>query len=355
MIPTYTIRFSSSKKFLGIAYAEFETAEQADNVCKMHGKEFKGRHLLIKLHVPMNPEGYFGLRRRHLQLKSPRVVLPIDDISEGTEPKSEENICRDLDVDVVKDGKKSKDDEIDKCLKGEIGDKAQESPDVTISPNPDTTTPSKYKFTWSKDTIYISNISTTISDDEIREWFKDYSPDQIYIFRTKKLSKRKSFTMKGKSARAFVQVQVPEAETLEGIIAKVGSVKLCGKFRNLKPAFKEKLQLVVDVANKREQDLDVSVNEEAKVAESGIEIIRTNSKAIETPDIISPPDITSPPEITVDVKPFSSLSVAESEKATKDGDVSQPSLKEQDSRVHGDTGSLQAIVSNYSQGITTGL
>lgn len=353
LIPTYTIRFSSSKKFLGIAYAEFETSEQADSVCKMHGKEFKGRPLLIRLHVPMNPEGYFGLGRRHLKLKVPRVELPIDEISEGKETKSEnETICRDLNGEVVKDGKKSKEDEIDKCLKGEIGDETQEVPDVAISPKPETTTPSKHKFACSKDTIFISNIGSSISDDKIREWFKDYSPDQIYIFRTKKLSKRKSFTMKGKSASVFVQVQVPETETLEGIIAKVGSLKLCGKFRSLKPAFKEKLQLVVDVANKKEQDLEVSVNEESKVAEPGNEIIRgTNSKAIS----IETPDITSPPEITVDVKAFSSSFAAESEKVTIDGDVSQPSLEEQDSRVHGETGSLQALVSNYSLGLATEL
>lgn len=217
MIPTYTVRLFNKKKYLGIAYAEFETAEQAEEVCKLNKTEFKGRPLLIMLHVPMTPENYFGFGRKSLML----LLGKDKDEIEGTIDSKE------------------------------IGDE----PVKSVSP--------KVKFTPSEDTIYISKIHPATDVEEVRDWLKDYSPGQIYIYRTKSHSKRSSFYMKGKAVSVFAQVKVPEGETLEQVIAKLAAQKLGGKFRFLKPAFIEKLQVVIDASKADESITEDSVTEES--------------------------------------------------------------------------------------------
>lgn len=232
LIPSYTIRFSRSSRHrpFGIAYAEFNSVEQASKVVKdLNGALFKDRQIFVKLHVPFSPTGkpIFGRRKTSSDAKFGDA---------GNKANMSANTDKALSSDTNDfDGVASS---VPRSINIE---------DIPFTDEPKKVQDEDVQKKISKDTIFIGNAVDKTVDKDVREFFKDYSPTQVFIFRGAN-QKRMQRTISLRQKTVSVLVTLKKEEDLSKAISELNAKKLNGRSVYLKAAHLSKIEEVVNAA-----------------------------------------------------------------------------------------------------------
>jgi len=118
----------------------------------------------------------------------------------------------------------------------------------------------------SKDTVFVSHLNPKANDGDLREFFHDYSPTDVYIFKNRSNRKqRHSFKFHQRFVSALVTL------TLEDGVSKASELlnnkKLKGKVVKVQPAYISKIEDVKKAAAARQRKQE-KLDEEASAAAS---------------------------------------------------------------------------------------
>lgn len=208
LIPSYTIHFSRSGRHrpLGIAYAEFKTPEQIESVIKeFDGHVLKNRKIAVKKHMAYDPNN----RRFSFKRKSS-----------------------------IKNGKRNQTGSLSSEMPVLVAKESLLHDDETVSiKQPKKTHSGKKEL--SMDTIMIQRVYGKVTDESLRDFFKEYNPSQIYIFKSRK-PKLNPMNFTGSHVSVLAKLDASKIK-LEDIIFNLKSRKLNGKHINMKPAYKSKV------------------------------------------------------------------------------------------------------------------
>lgn len=195
---------------MGIAYAEFKTPDQIDAVVKeFDGIILKNRKMSVKKHYPYNPKRRNMFKRNDTNQKPNETEKPQDSTKAIVKKDNKPVVTRAIEV------VPSNNNDEQKSL-------------VSIA-----------NSELSIDTVYIPKAHGKITDEAIRDFFKDYRPAQIYIFRDK--PKRGPINLKGNYVSVLAKVDSSQIK-LEDIISNLKAQKLNGRHVELQPALKSKVE-----------------------------------------------------------------------------------------------------------------
>lgn len=242
LIPTYTVRFSSAKqKQLGIAYAEFDSDETVSKVIeRFNGEVFRGRVLSIKQHVPFQPGQSMFSRNAAKNL----VPENLDAASSVTTEEGSPSTAA--------------------AIANKVSAVPEDSPNAAQFVSTDSEGYNTYQgHKLSRDTIFVGRAPADITDEVVREFFEDYSPKQIFIFRGKR-AKRGSISFRGPSVSILVQVETGDL-SIEDIVESLRGKKLGGKQLILRVAYKDKLEEVIKVAQEEANNSNAKHKEAQKI------------------------------------------------------------------------------------------
>ena len=234
LIPSYTIHFSRSGRHrpLGIAYIEFKTQEQLDEaIQEFDGYVLQNRKITAKKHLPYNP----GNRR--FSLKSNKTELSKNVIGINSVVSNPDSVSSNTDTHL--NGESSVIVSVKQPIVLPVNDSSSISSDKNNS---------SFKSEISTDTILIPKAHGKVTDASLREFFKDYSPSQIYIFRTRK-PKLNPINLTGSYVSVLATVDASQTK-LEEIISNLKAQKLNGKYINMKPAYMSKVVEVTKAATR---------------------------------------------------------------------------------------------------------
>ncbi|RCK64084.1 Regulator of rDNA transcription protein 5 [Candida viswanathii] len=215
---------------LGIAYAEFKNQEQLDAVIQeFDGYVLQNRKITVKKHLPYNP----GNRR--FSLKSNKSELSKNGSSNKSVVSSDDNAPDDA------------------TSSGNVPVVVSVAQPIVLPVNDNSSIGSDKKKSTSKseistDTILIPKAHGKVTDATLREFFKDYSPTQIYIFRTRK-PKLNPINLTGSYVSVLATVDASQTK-LDDIITNLKAQKLNGKYVNMKPAYMSKVAEVEKAATR---------------------------------------------------------------------------------------------------------
>ena len=85
----------------------------------------------------------------------------------------------------------------------------------------------------------IQRVYGKVTDESLRDFFKEYNPSQIYIFKSRK-PKLNPMNFTGSHVSVLAKLDASKIK-LEDIIFNLKSRKLNGKHINMKPAYKSKV------------------------------------------------------------------------------------------------------------------
>ncbi|SCW01153.1 LAFE_0D06260g1_1 [Lachancea fermentati] len=215
LIPSQTIRGfrKSTVRPLGIAYAEFETGDETVRVIQeLNGTQFKERVLKIKPYVPYSP---CAAEKRP---------------NRGTK------------------GAKNQQSEVPEELRIVQADDAFLEEEMTVVAEPQVKVNStSQQVPLSEDTVYCAYLPGKVTDVELREFFKDYEPQDIYVFRSN--GTRRGIYFHRCFTAALVTLGNPEF--LLNAISNLRKQKLMGKRVTLRVARLSKIQEVQRAAVKK--------------------------------------------------------------------------------------------------------
>lgn len=208
LIPSYTIHFSRSGRHrpLGIAYAEFRTPEQIESVVKeFDGHVLKNRKITVKKHMAYDPNNRRFSFKRKSNIKNGKMNQGGSLTGEILAPVAKEFLVRD---------------------------------DETVSIGQQKKNPPR-KPELSMDTIMIQKVHGKVTDESLKDFFKEYNPSQIYIFKSKK-PKLNPMNLTGSHVNVLVKLDVTQTK-LDEIISNLRSQKMNGRYISMKPAYKSKV------------------------------------------------------------------------------------------------------------------
>ncbi|QLQ80526.1 hypothetical protein HG537_0D05260 [Torulaspora globosa] len=211
LIPSQTVRGFRNNHIrpLGIAYAEFESPEKLKEAVEdLNGKPFKGRELRLKPYVPYSPANVNKRlkRRNHLlrfRLNIHEKECPLTDLVSKVSVSNQQN-----ESELLSDEEKA------------MADVIKESE-------------------FSEDTVYCGYLPKGVTDTDLREYFKDFNPQEIWIFRTK-LTRSKHFQIHRHLTAALVSFET-DANSHQ-ISESLQKKKLLGKRIVIKPAYQAKIE-----------------------------------------------------------------------------------------------------------------
>lgn len=203
--------------------------EQASKVVKdLNGALFKDRQIFVKLHVPFSPTGkpIFGRRKT----------------SSGTEKlgdaSNKVNTSANTDKPLSSDTKDGVSSTVPRSINIE---------DIPFTDEPKKVQDENVQKQLSNDTIFIGNAVDKTVDKDVREFFKDYYPTQVFIFRGAN-QKRMQRTISLRQKTVSVLVTLKKEEDLSKAISELNSKKLNGRAVYLKAAHLSKIEEVVNAA-----------------------------------------------------------------------------------------------------------
>ncbi|KAK6462389.1 hypothetical protein DFJ63DRAFT_342039 [Scheffersomyces coipomensis] len=248
---------------LGVAYAEFKNSESVQKVIKqLDGKMLKNRTLNIKEHLPLEySRKHFGFRRFFQKEQSKKGSTDDDDTTTTTTTKPNE----------VSNPITSKSNNLEKDDGNKLSNDDEEGDEKVTSATLD-----KSKEL-STDTIYIPRAYYKVTDEVIRDYFKDYCPSQIYIYRSKLSTQGTVGFHRGHvSVLATLDTSV---HSITDIIKDLTKKKLVGRHVPLRVAFKSKIEEVKKVAISKVVNSDDDVLEISNPPSS----ISVDSKELNSP------------------------------------------------------------------------
>lgn len=217
LIPSQTVRGfrNNHVRPLGIAYAEFESVDHLQRAVEdLNGKPFKGRDLRLKPYVPYSPTNVTKKLKKSNHLSRFRRAKPATQESEDELPPT---------TDVVSILSVSH---------------QQDEPQVPLEENDKATEGVVQESEFSEDTVYCGYLPKGVTDTDLRDYFHQYNPQEIWIFRTK-LTKSKRFQIHRHLTAALVsfETEVDSHKIAEALQKK----KLLGKKIVVKPAYQAKI------------------------------------------------------------------------------------------------------------------
>ncbi|EDO15407.1 hypothetical protein Kpol_1063p18 [Vanderwaltozyma polyspora DSM 70294] len=218
LVPSHTVRGfrSNHVKPLGIAYADFETPEKArEAVEALNETNFKNRNLKVKLYVPFSPENVCKPAPKPRRLSKLR---------RSKKPADEENNAASQDPTV---------------------EATQERGQASEDPENAANNAKQAKPT-SDDTVYCGYLPKNTTDADLREHFKDYNPQEIWIFRTRAAKGPMHLQLHRHYTAALITLNSPE--TIAKIAEVTSTKKILGKKISVKPAYISKIQEVKKIA-----------------------------------------------------------------------------------------------------------
>ncbi|SCV04384.1 LAME_0H18008g1_1 [Lachancea meyersii CBS 8951] len=222
LIPSQTVRGfrNSSVRPLGIGYADFATAEDAQNAVKnLNGQKLHDRALKMKMYAPFVAKR--KERRPSKKQNSTSVSLGVN----RSDPVMADTTAQEP-----------------------VAAEAQEPVDTTVeatAPLPEA--PKTNSEPVSDDTLYCAYLPSNVTDVELREFFADYDPQDIYVYRSS--VSRHRIHLYRRFTAALVTLGAPNS--LENAISQLSKQKLMGKKITLKPARLSKMQEVKKAAAKK--------------------------------------------------------------------------------------------------------
>lgn len=238
MIPSQTVRGfkSTHQKPLGVAYVEFKDEEQAAAAQELiNGQKLHNRPLRAKPYVSYIPNNFIKRSRSRYgsrysrKSKNDTVII---------EPIAEEN-------------------------KGEGNQESKENEEAPIEGEPTTEeTPAeletedanaKIEIPLSDDTVYIGRLSPKVTDGDLREFFHEYGPTDVYIFKSRFRRNSKSVFH---SNYVSALVTLKEEDAMTKALESLSKSKLKGKKVDFKPAYISKIEEVKRAAEVRAKKLE---------------------------------------------------------------------------------------------------
>lgn len=215
LIPSQTVRGFRSNEVrpLGIAYAEFESLEKVkEAIDELNGKEFKGRELRLKPYVPYSPTNVS--KKLH---KGNRLAR----LRRHKKDEGEQEPASDL-VSIVEVAQQS--------------DEPKEAEKIVEEPE------------LSEDTVYCGYLPRGVTDVDIRQYFNDFNPQEIWIFRSK-IVKNRHFQLHRHFTAALVSFKgdVSSQEISEASRDK----KLLNKKIVVKPAYLAKIEELKQISREK--------------------------------------------------------------------------------------------------------
>lgn len=211
----------------------------------LNGASFKDRQIYVKLHVPFSPKGkpIFGINKKRLHSNAAKAG---DDKGKD---KDEEAITKTNDK-LEKEEKEASDPNslnIEDILLADDKTKASDNPQKKLS----------------KDTIFIGNAHDKTTDEDVRAFFSDYAPTQVFIYRRAN-QKRMEGSISLRQRTISLLVTLKSEDSLPLALTELSSKKLRGKYVKLKPAYLAKIEEVLNAAKLEPATDDKGVGNETK-------------------------------------------------------------------------------------------
>lgn len=235
---------------MGVAYVDFKTQGEAQRAKEgVNGQIVNGRALKIKQFVPYNPSKAIK-RGASKTYKKPQSDL--NEISE-TPDNAEEHI----------DPLSAVPETIE--LSDEQASPIEDSIQPAVSPLSLSDKPTLPQKLYSSDTVFIKEIHPTITDGDLREYFHNYGPTAVFIF--KSYNQHRRFRFRTRYVSALVTLSAEDG--LTKALKELKSVKLNGKPVKLDAAFKQKVEEVANAARAlemRSKEIEGQAQQVAAVA-----------------------------------------------------------------------------------------
>ncbi|CAH00863.1 Rrt5p [Kluyveromyces lactis] len=294
LIPSQTVRGLKNKAVrpFGIAYAEFSNEEDANKVIQeLNGKLFMERHLNLRMHIPIDsnkvqivrkssvavvasstagadpsassdtpaeaPEVASALEQQPLvkQLKSRKHRLTPFRRKKREEPAVEADIPEASTENVQETG--NNETEVSEAVAGaadaNAGANADANPIVTVDPvNSESSDVGNVTTVITEKPVsetiaFIGFIPRNTTDNQLREYFKGFDPQEIVVFKNR--TYRRGFTFHRHFTAALVTF--PDAFRLNDAKQFATQEKFRGKQINVKNAFIEKIEEVQRALEKK--------------------------------------------------------------------------------------------------------
>jgi len=184
----------------------------------------------VKLHVPFSPTGKPIFGRRKISSSAFKLSETSNKINSGhTTDKPFSSDTKEFD-DIASSAAKS--------IKLE---------DIPFTDEPKKVQDEDSQTKLSTDTIFIGNAVDKTVDKEVREFFKDYSPTQVFIFRGANQKRmQRAISLRQKTVSVLVTLKMEE--DLARAIAELDGKKLNGRPVYLKAAHLSKIEEVANAA-----------------------------------------------------------------------------------------------------------
>lgn len=196
---------------------------------ELSGAMFKDRQISVKLHVPFNPTGkpIFGRRKDSCSGK-------LNDVSNKTSTNTSTGKSPSPDTKEY--------DRVVSSIPGSI--RIEEIP---FTDEPKKVHEDEVQKKLSNDTIFIGNAIDKTVDKDVREFFKNYSPTQVFIFRGANQKRmQRSISLRQKTVSVLVTLK--NEEDLLKAINELNGKKLNGRSVYIKAAHLSKIEEVVNAA-----------------------------------------------------------------------------------------------------------
>ncbi|CEP25195.1 unnamed protein product [Cyberlindnera jadinii] len=214
LVPSHTVRgfHSYKQRSLGIAYIDFENGEEASIAMELlNGLDLNGRPLRAKKFILYSP----GIKRVNSKPKG-----------RDKRSKAKSIVLSSLDEEDLNEK-----------------EKVINTPNTGDANNEDRSNGSssrKKSKPVSDTTVYIGRLSSKITDGDLREYFHDYVPTEVYIFKTRSPKHHRSLFGASNSALITLSVDHSVTKALE----ELKDVKLKGKRVYLQHAYISKIEEV---------------------------------------------------------------------------------------------------------------
>ncbi|KAH3667064.1 hypothetical protein WICMUC_005411 [Wickerhamomyces mucosus] len=245
-VQTVKISFKHHQKSLGIAYADFDDEKEAELAkSAINGKVLNNRALKVKNFVPYTPKSLFRkssskeksykLKVKDRYLNHSKISGTIAEDAAGAHKEEKSKVqtvaaVGEIAKTVTTENPENNNEDFEN-IGSTIENAEKQEPDAKSVSN---------------DTAYIPRLSPRITDGELREYFHEYSPTAIFIFKSYLKSGRKRLRFHNRYVSALVTLSGENG--LSRALEELNAKKLKGQSIRIKPAYISKIEEVKKAA-----------------------------------------------------------------------------------------------------------
>lgn len=261
LIPSHPVRGfkHSHQKSFGVAYVEFQNEEDAELAKReLNGKVLNDRPLRVKSFVPYAPRASILRRSKSKFGKSkekPNTTTVHDEINEEKVPETIEETDENAEL---QEGSNAASD-----VATPNEEFTEQSSGKSVAS--DKSTESQKQQPVSEDTVFISRLSPKTTDGDLREFFHEFVPTDVYIFKNRYNKKQHPLRFHQRYVSALVTL------TAENGVSQAIETLSCKKIKNksvvVRAAYLSKIDDVKKAAAVRQKKQE-QLEQEAKEAEA---------------------------------------------------------------------------------------